>query len=54
MIRKKINGITFNEVQFGGKLRYFKAYLNNNEMFVQFEYKNKIGFLKAIKKEQLK
>jgi len=54
-INKKINGITFNEVQWNSSTkRYFKTYLNDNELMIQHEYKNIKGFLNAIKREENK
>jgi len=54
-INKKINGITFNEVQWNSNTkRYFKIYLNDSEIMIQHEYKNIKGFLNAIKREENK
>jgi hypothetical protein len=52
-IREKINGITFQELNWSNnETIYIKTYLNKDELFVQFQYKNKKGFINAINKEK--
>tara|TARA_R100000541_G_C1843706_1_gene76362 strand:- start:240 stop:416 length:177 start_codon:yes stop_codon:yes gene_type:complete len=52
-IREKINGVTFQEYKWNdNETRYIKTYLNKDELFVQFQYKNKKGFINAINKEK--
>ena len=52
-IREKINGLTFQEVKWSDtETRYIKTYLNKDELFVQFRYKSKKGFINAINKEK--
>ena len=54
-IREKINGVTFQEYKWNdNETRYIKTYLNKDELFVQFQYKSKKGFINAISKEKNK
>jgi len=52
-ILEKINNITFQEIKWSdNEIRYIKTYLNKDELFVQFQYKNRKGFINAINKEK--
>ena len=54
-IKETINGITFQELEWSStETRYIKTYLNKDELFVQFQYKNRKGFIDAINKEKKK
>jgi hypothetical protein len=54
-IIETVNGIKFQEVKWSdSETRYIKTYLNKDELFVQFQYKNKKGFINAINKEKNK
>ena len=54
-IREIVNGIRFQEIKWSdSETRYIKTYLNKDELFVQFQYKDKRGFVNAINKEKNK
>jgi hypothetical protein len=54
-IIETVNGIKFQEVKWSdSETRYIKTYLNKDELFVQFQYKNKKCFINAINKEKNK